>query len=59
MLRILDERNLELMSGQKPDAFDGYGVESRHRSAGEGGEGKGSAGHPDTVCRLGTIGWKA
>jgi hypothetical protein len=29
--------------------FDGFGVQPRHSGAGECGEGKGSAGHSDTV----------
>jgi hypothetical protein len=41
------------------NTLDGRGVESRHGGAGECGEGKGSAGHPDTVCRVRPIGWKA
>jgi len=59
MLGVLDEDDLELMSGTLHDTFDCCGVESRHCCAGEGGEGEGSAGHPHTVCREGPLRWKA
>jgi len=59
MLCVFDEGNLELMSGALRDALDCRGVESWHGGAGEGGEGKGSASHRYTVCRVGPIGWKA
>jgi hypothetical protein len=59
MLRVVDESDLELMSGTLHDALDRRGIESWHCGAGEGGEGKGSSSHSDTVCRVRPIGWKA
>jgi hypothetical protein len=43
MLRVVDEGNLELISGTLQDNLDRGGVEPRHCGAGEGGEGKGSS----------------
>ena len=49
MLRVLDERHLELMPWQLHGSLDRCGVEPRHSGAGKCGEGKGGAGHKDTV----------
>ena len=49
MLGVLDEGNLELMSGTVDDALDVGGVEPWHGGAGDGGKGKGSTGHCYTV----------
>src|SRR5665811_1825871 len=57
MLRVFDEGNLELMSGTLRGALDCGGVEAWHCGAGEGGEGKGSASHCYTVCRVRPILW--
>ena len=49
MLGVGDEGQLELMPGQLGHPFDLDWVKPRHSDAGEGGKGKGSACHPDTV----------
>ena len=49
MLRVLDERDLELMPRYMRGPLDSCGVEPRYGGAGECGESKGSARHSDTV----------
>jgi len=49
MLRVRDESHLELMPWSLHRSLYFQGIQPRHSSAGECGEGKGCAGHPDTV----------
>jgi hypothetical protein len=49
MLGVLDEGDLEPMSGSMGDALDAGWVEPWHGGAGNGGQGKGSASHHYTV----------
>ena len=59
VLGVLDEGQLELLPGVGLDRLDGRRVQSGNGRAGQGGEGKSTAGHPDTVCPSRRLGWKA
>lgn len=49
MLGVGDESHLELMPRSLHGPLDLQGIQPWHSGAGECGEGKGCAGHPDTV----------
>ena len=49
LLRVVDESHLDLMPRSLHGPLDLKGIQNWHSVAGEGGEGKGCAGHPDIV----------